>query len=796
MVREWDAADGRLKSVRRLENHDFSVTVLSPDGRWFLGLGGNGPEWGKLLIWDVASGKRVYSRAVSGHVKSAAFLPDGSGALVLLEYGHGSGVFLADFDIRGWKELFSLPFGYGDNLELSRDGGKIAALTSNGVLVCWDLVAGKELWRLPKTGHLFAFSGDSRSIVVNPSVGTTLERRDAATGKVVAGDRLPPRLPAWGEHEGTPSFALRFTPDGRGLLFHDREKGMVLWDMVEGKERQRLPTGFVSNARGGFTPDGRSLVTLGPALQQWDFVSSTPLPTRLHAAAGPARLQRWDLATGKPQFPENEAAGHTRPPGQVEFSATGRRLLSVSADGTARVWDVAAATPPRTWRGHGGAKVTAGAFLPDGDRVVTMGNDGYLRLWDANSGKEIRSVAFTDPTVDPARPDARHLIVAPDGKTATAFSDQGGKYRLTRWDLATGQTLGSKLVDRMIPSPDGRLAYRLDSQGAGEQRLTDIESGATAAVLKSGLPPGMFNSAIHSIRFSTDGRLLAAKPERSSAGPYGALVTIWDVAGGPPLLSIPAQMLSSVAVAFSRDGRLLAFTDGDELRVWELLPGREVWRETDAGPTIAEMTRLRDSRLLAGRELWRKPDAVRTAVALAFAPDGRSLAAGYDDTTILLWTLPPEKRRPIADDERAALWADLASPDRATCYAAMWRLIDDPKTTVPLLQGRMLPTPAAADTVRPLIMDLGSADFRTREAAERRLRELGSAALPALRASRKNEQRPEAKRRLEALLAPFEGDDYRRRTARAIAVLERIGTPEARRLLEELTREAKTALER
>ena len=179
-----------------------------------------------------------------------------------------------------------------------------------------------------------------------------------------------------------------------------------------------------------------------------------------------------------------------------------------------------------------------------------------------------------------------------------------------------------------------------------------------------------------------------------------------------------------------------------------------------------------------------RPDPARTATCLAFAPDGRSLAAGYDDTTILLWPLPqPERRKPIAKHERETLWTQLASPDAVTGHAAMWRFTDDPKIAVPLLRERLVGTPVAADVVRALVTDLGAADFRTREQAERRLRELGAGALPELRAARKTESRQEAKRRLEALLAPFEGDDHRRRITRAVAVLERIGTAEARRVL-------------
>src|SRR5262249_2480073 len=152
------------------------------------------------------------------------------------------------------------------------------------------LAAGKELWRLAKTGYLFAFTPDSRQILANTSEGATMELRDAASGKLVANDRLPPRLPPWGAHGGLPEFALRFTPDGSGLLFHDRDKGMVVWDWKAGKERLRLPAGFVSNPHSAFSPDGNSHFTLGSKAQRFDLLQSRPLPRSEHGAAGPGIL--------------------------------------------------------------------------------------------------------------------------------------------------------------------------------------------------------------------------------------------------------------------------------------------------------------------------------------------------------------------------------------------------------------------------------------------------------------------------------------------------------------------------
>lgn len=79
------------------------------------------------------------------------------------------------------------------------------------------------------------------------------------------------------------------------------------------------------------------------------------------------------------------------------FSPNGRKIVTASSDGTAKVWNtampkfwpIANAKELATLKGHSGA-ITAVAFSPDGKRIVTGGGSGdhTIRLWDASTGKE------------------------------------------------------------------------------------------------------------------------------------------------------------------------------------------------------------------------------------------------------------------------------------------------------------------------------------------------------------------------------------------------------------------------
>ena len=71
------------------------------------------------------------------------------------------------------------------------------------------------------------------------------------------------------------------------------------------------------------------------------------------------------------------------------FSPDGQRIVTASADKTARVWDAATGKPiGEPLKGHEGA-VKSAAFSPDGKRIVTASLDKTARIWDAATGKPI-----------------------------------------------------------------------------------------------------------------------------------------------------------------------------------------------------------------------------------------------------------------------------------------------------------------------------------------------------------------------------------------------------------------------
>jgi uncharacterized protein (TIGR03067 family) len=151
---------------------------------------------------------------------------------------------------------------------------------------------------------------------------------------------------------------------------------------------------------------------------------------------------------------------HQGPVEAASFSLDGRRVVTASADYSARVWDAetgAALTGPL----RHGAGVAAVSFSPDGRRVVTGSRQGTARVWDAATGTPVT------PLLNHGRGQIR-VAFSPDGRRVATG---GGTYDARLWDAATGEALGPPLRHRgwvyhLAFSPDGRRLATACRDGA------------------------------------------------------------------------------------------------------------------------------------------------------------------------------------------------------------------------------------------------------------------------------------------------------------------------------------------
>jgi hypothetical protein len=298
---------------------------------------------------------------------------------------------------------------------------------------------------------------------------------------------------------------------------------------------------------------------------------------------------------------------------------------------------------------------------------------------------------------------------------------------------------------------------------------------------------------------------------------------VWDLANGKELRrwKCAAEILRADHVAFAADGTdLLAVDPAGDVCLFDVATGRvrrrvavgRRWLGTSAdGRTIAVATDNQTLELIevatgAQRCVFKPPGALAWAI---FSPDGRRLVTDGGNGAAWLWDLTGGVKAGLAAVELADRWRDLAGADSGSANWALWKLALSPQESLPLLREQLRPAVlASAGLTMRAIADLNDDDFAVRQKATQDLEVVGEGARNALEKALLEPASLEAKRRIEALLARLDAGPPAAkllRELRALEVLEAIGTPEARKIVEtvargapgmRLTREAQGTLDR
>jgi WD40 repeat protein len=413
--------------------------AFSHDGKFLV----TGDRYNAAHLWDL--GGRSHRTSFLGHteqVLKVALSPDdsrlatGSADATATIWDAATGRFL--FSLSGHDRAIS-------DLAFSPDGNRLATASGDKTVKIWNVA------RHGDAVNAVAFSPDGK-LLATGSGDTTIkiwktESRELVETLVGHEDRVQ---------------GLAFSRDGKFLASVSLDKTTRIWDVSTGKKAPQSTLRFSPNDKFyhvAYSPDGKWLAAAGANKNAvvWDAASGSLLFARPHddqvsAVAFNSDSTRlvsvgWDGVLNIWDIPSGTLVARVQSPGKVKlldvrFNPAGDRLV-MAATGTPTILTMEAAAREMKPLDSSAVTITA-QFTPDGKQILTTGIDSQVRIWDATTGRQVRSLAVHTGKVN-------DVAFSHDGYWI-ATASQDGTFTVSPFDraklVAAGCTrVGRKLTD-------------------------------------------------------------------------------------------------------------------------------------------------------------------------------------------------------------------------------------------------------------------------------------------------------------------------------------------------------------
>lgn len=549
---------------------------------------------GEIKILSARTGAELRTLLVPMQeaAKCLAFSPDGkilavgfySGAIRLLEEASG-------------RELRTIRahLQQVNHVTFSPDGQKLLSGSHDRSLRLWDVSLGQELftyWDGVKEASrslTSLFTTDGKNIIV------------AGSGNLTVTDVMTNQQQFFLASAGE---KIMLSPDGKVLAIggQDAKNNNVisLYDTTTWKQIDTIKAHEQMITALAFAPDGTHLVSGGEdqTVRYWKVDKALP-----QQVVGDYNYARGSIF-------------------QTALVPDGTRLLAGETGQKAAVWDLTTGKLLMKLDGHNDDRKVNGfkfnvAASPDGRLFATAGKDCQLKFWDANDGKELRSIQLSAQ--------AEALGFSPDSRLLAFRSGQN----FSLLEVASGNILKTweghwTGITPLVFSRDGKRLWSAGNDGT--VRVWEVSSGQA---LRS------FNcseASVHQVVLSPDERFFATASD-------DGIAKIWGVQSGNEVRVFKGHSAYLAAVAFSPDGKRLVTGSGDRLvKLWDIATGQE-------------LLVLKDHQLDISHG------------AIHFTPDGKTLVTADWARQIWLWHradevstgAQPEATYPkfLSDDERA-----------------------------------------------------------------------------------------------------------------------------------------------
>jgi WD40 repeat protein len=811
-----DAASAKL--IRRFGNRDGCLESASEDGAFVAQVT---PD-GKAHVWSVSTGKETgfFDLGFKENVRGLCFIKGGQ----LLSWGDDCAIKVWDI---GTGKLSRMLLDRAPALQKSVDQDYIfqLAVSPDGTTLAFTI----GQWKSKDKGVF--------------SLSVWGLKDDKPRGEIEL---------AW-DSGGAGYTSPVFSPDGKYFAWPEKDGTIHLYESASLKKVRTLGTdsgdGRVEGAC--FSGDGKTLAALTPrqTIRLLDVATGRQL-REIGETVRNDEYPGWRQARSRFLGGSTSAAFPSCCSFRLAWSPTSNLIAQAWGPRMIRIWD--AETGKGTDPGTAPVGTISGLIVSgDGKSAVTLGEDNTVRTWDVQTTTEQRRI-FLPPNTD-------YGILLRSGRGLLHSS--GGSWSI--WDIETEEEIVQVQRDkerypnntRYDVSTDGQSLLTVEYtglQGTTNPRhatLYNLETGAVSpGVAKNWIREDKEEELLSLAHACTRHSVVATIAARGrpkfglGTSEYRYLIRCKQSEDDPMLLwktkDIELDFGYWRAVSFTPDDRAILTLHRDKttyVSLLESITGNERCRfrihdyvpacynlihafsrngdllavgSSDGTTTVFDIRRGREIATLTGDQ-----GAVR---CLAFGADAATLFSAGSNGTVLIWDLHEHLRKSrrvveLSSADGKRLWAELADPDTVKTYRAVGALVTAPAQAVDLLREKLTAVEKVPDAeIDKLIIDLDNDEFATRQKASRELRRIGPQAKAALQKTLEKSESREQRRRVEELLVELKERETKPspdelRELRAVEVLEAIGTPPARSILESLakgapgtrlTDEAAAALER